>query len=93
MIKFLITGGTFDKSYNHVNGELFFKKTHLPSVNTIKVFYEGNPKVAVRPPWDGGLTWTRDSNGKHFVANSNQGIGASIWWPIRPKLLPTTGSL
>ena len=32
MIKFLITGGTFDKSYNHVNGELFFKKTHLPEM-------------------------------------------------------------
>ena len=32
MIKFLITGGTFDKSYNHVNGQLFFKKTHLPEM-------------------------------------------------------------
>jgi len=32
MIKFLITGGTFDKSYDHVNGQLFFKKTHLPEM-------------------------------------------------------------
>ncbi len=28
-IKILITGGTFDKEYNELNGELFFKDTHL----------------------------------------------------------------
>ena len=35
-------------------------------IKSIEVFYEGNPKVAVRPPWDGGLTWSRDANGNHF---------------------------
>ena len=28
-IKIFATGGTFDKEYNEINGELFFKKTHL----------------------------------------------------------------
>ncbi len=28
-IKLLITGGTFDKEYNELNGELFFRETHL----------------------------------------------------------------
>ena len=32
MIKIFITGGTFDKSYNHINGNLFFEKTHLPEM-------------------------------------------------------------
>lgn len=32
MVQIFITGGTFDKSYNHINGELFFKKTHLPEM-------------------------------------------------------------
>ncbi|MBN7816485.1 M1 family metallopeptidase [Algoriphagus pacificus] len=45
------------------------------------LFFEGTPVIAVRPPWDGGLTWKEDSNGLPFIANSNQGIGASIWWP------------
>ncbi|MEN2284066.1 M1 family metallopeptidase [Algoriphagus sp. SE2] len=45
------------------------------------LFFEGSPVIAVRPPWDGGLTWSQDSNGLPFIANSNQGIGASIWWP------------
>ncbi len=30
MIKIFVTGGTFDKEYNELNGELFFKDTHLP---------------------------------------------------------------
>jgi len=28
-IKILITGGTFDKEYNSLNGQLFFEKTHV----------------------------------------------------------------
>ena len=32
MIQIFITGGTFDKSYNYINGELFFEKTHLPEM-------------------------------------------------------------
>lgn len=28
-IRIFITGGTFDKEYNELNGELFFKETHL----------------------------------------------------------------
>ena len=28
-IKIFVTGGTFDKEYNELNGTLYFKKTHL----------------------------------------------------------------
>ena len=28
----LVTGGTFDKEYNELNGSLFFKDTHLPEM-------------------------------------------------------------
>lgn len=49
----------------------------------LTLFFSGKPKIAKRPPWDGGFTWTKDSNGKDFIANSNQGIGASIWWPLK----------
>lgn len=50
-------------------------------INELMIWYEGKPVVAKNPPWDGGFTWTTDSNGKPFVATSNQGIGASVWWP------------
>jgi len=62
-------------------------------IKSLKIFYEGNPKVAIRPPWDGGITWTRDSNGKHFIANSNQGIGASIWWPNKDHMYDEVDSM
>ena len=29
LIKIFVTGGTFDKEYNELNGELYFKETHL----------------------------------------------------------------
>jgi len=31
-IKIIITGGTFDKEYNELTGELFFNKTHIPEM-------------------------------------------------------------
>jgi L-asparaginase len=31
-IRIFITGGTFDKEYNELNGKLFFKDTHLPEM-------------------------------------------------------------
>lgn len=31
-IRILITGGTFDKEYNELNGFLYFKDTHLPEM-------------------------------------------------------------
>lgn len=50
------------------------------------VFYGGKPKIAVRPPWDGGITWKKDSNGKPFIASSCQGLGASVWWPNKDHM-------
>ena len=32
MIQIFVTGGTFDKEYNELNGSLFFKDTHLPEM-------------------------------------------------------------
>jgi aminopeptidase N len=60
------------------------KKKQVPDTfEELVVSYEGQPKEAIRPPWDGGITWQKDNNGKHFIASSNQGIGSSIWWPLK----------
>jgi len=42
--------------------------------------------VAKNAPWDGGFTWSNDSNGKPFIATSCQGIGASLWWPCKDHM-------
>ncbi len=57
------------------------KKQEKGKKYDLTLHFSGTPRVAKRPPWDGGFTWRKDSNGKWFIATSNQGIGASIWWP------------
>ena len=52
----------------------------------LTVFYGGKPKIAVNPPWDGGITWKKDTNGKSFIASSCQGLGASVWWPNKDHM-------
>ena len=47
----------------------------------ITVHYQGEPKTAKRPPWDGGVSWDEDEKGHPFVVTTCQGIGASVWWP------------
>lgn len=63
------------------------------SINSIDVYYEGNPKEAIRAPWDGGFSWKKDSNGNHFVATSCQGLGASIWWPNKDHMYDEVDSM
>lgn len=59
----------------------------------ITIQYEGVPVVAVRPPWDGGLTWSKDDNGNPFVATSCQGLGASVWWPCKDHMYDEPDSM
>ncbi len=63
------------------------------SINTIEVFYNGKPREAVRAPWDGGISWKKDNNGKHFIASSCQGLGASVWWPNKDHMYDEVDSL
>lgn len=70
--------------FKRLEGAYFISLKAQQQVGTnqsIGIHWEGKPREAVRPPWDGGFTWTKDKNGKHFIATSNQGIGSSIWWP------------
>ncbi|SFZ92551.1 Peptidase family M1 [Flaviramulus basaltis] len=62
-------------------------------LNSIDVYYEGNPKEAVRAPWDGGISWKKDNNGNHFIASSCQGLGASVWWPCKDHMYDEVDSM
>lgn len=72
------------------DGNAHFIKLTKPqtvgSLNAITIEFSGKPTVAKRAPWDGGFSWDKDSNGKHFVATSCQGIGASLWWPCKDHM-------
>ncbi|TRX29671.1 M1 family metallopeptidase [Flavobacterium franklandianum] len=55
-------------------------------IKEVIIFYGGKPKIAVNPPWDGGITWSKDKNGNPFIASSCQGLGASVWWPNKDHM-------
>jgi aminopeptidase N len=67
------------------DGNAFFVTAATPepvgSDQTVTAYYHGRPRVAQRPPWDGGFIWARDSLGHPWIATANQGLGASVWWP------------
>lgn len=66
---------------------VMLKKNQQPGdVNAITVWYSGSPRPAVRAPWDGGFSWSKDSDGKAFIATSCQGLGASAWWPCKDHM-------
>jgi aminopeptidase N len=72
------------------DGNAFFIELVAPQtvgdIKELTAFYGGKPKVAVNPPWDGGITWQKDGNGKLFIASSCQGLGASVWWPNKDHM-------
>ena len=47
------------------------------------IYFHGKPRVAKRAPWDGGIIWTKDPNGKPWVTIACQGQGASVWFPCK----------
>ena len=79
------------------NGNAFYiymeEHQEVGKIYSIEIFYEGNPRQALNPPWIGGFSWERDINGHHFVATSSQGIGASIWWPNKDHLYDEVDSM
>jgi aminopeptidase N len=50
---------------------------------TVTVYYHGKPPAAKHAPWDGGFVWTADSVGNPWVATAAEGIGASVYWPMK----------
>jgi aminopeptidase N len=52
-------------------------------LRTLTVYYHGRPTVAVKPPWDGGVIWARDPDGRAWISTACQDQGASIWWPTK----------
>ncbi|GAB3539432.1 M1 family metallopeptidase [Pontibacter brevis] len=62
-------------------------------VKSVEVHFGGKPRVSKNPPWSGGITWQYDANGRPFVANSNQGDGASLWWPNKDHMYDEPDSM
>ena len=72
-------------NYTHENNKL---QIHAfgnwgKGIQIIKVVYAGHPMIAVRPPWDDGFTFTKDSTGHPWVAVTAEGTGGKIFFPAK----------
>jgi aminopeptidase N len=77
------------------NGELKYEREgnvfHLEfpvllaagTTESIGIDFEGKPRIAVRPPWDGGWIFTKDELGRPWMSVACQGLGASVWYPCK----------
>jgi aminopeptidase N len=49
----------------------------------IYIHYHGKPTKATRPPWDGGIIFSKSKDGSPWVSLACQGFGASFWYPCK----------
>lgn len=73
------------EAFAHQGDSIFIKKIdHFTTgKHTVKINYGGIPPVAVKPPWKGGFTWTKDKKGNPWVAINCQLEGAKVYFPCK----------
>jgi aminopeptidase N len=69
------------------------EKQEPGKIYSLILSFTGKPKVSLRPPWEGGITWKQDANGKPFIASACQGDGASLWWPCKDHMYDEPDSM
>lgn len=52
-------------------------------VDSLTIFYGGQPRLAKNPPWDGGWIFATDKKGRPWMTVACQGLGASVWYPCK----------
>ena len=81
--------------YQH-DDKIFITAINGFAVGNQKVFieYNGIPPVAVKPPWDGGFTWKKDSAGYDWISINIQGEGGKMYYPCKdhPSDEPNEGA-
>ena len=60
----------------------------------VTIDYNGIPPVAIKPPWDGGFTWAKDTNGNDWVSINIQAEGGEMYFPCKdhPSDEPNEGA-
>jgi aminopeptidase N len=83
-------------SFDHNEEKIFIKGTggdgvkpfstnnQFPAGNhSVLIVYAGNPPEAVRPPWLGGFTWSKDRSGNDWVSINIQKEGGRMYFPCK----------
>ncbi|NCI46779.1 M1 family metallopeptidase [Sediminibacterium soli] len=86
----LTIDSVFDKNNRPLlfgkNETVWYIQTPAQTVGTsqsVRIHFSGKPHEAIRAPWDGGWTFTKDSLNRPWMTVTCQGLGASIWYPCK----------
>ena len=71
--------------FQHIKDKIYITTTGAfqAGKQKISIFYGGEPPVAVKPPWFGGFTWTKDRSGNPWVAINCQKEGGRLYFPCK----------
>jgi aminopeptidase N len=72
-------------NFQHVKDKIYITSAgpFQAGKQKITIFYGGEPPVAVKPPWFGGFTWTKDRSGNPWVAINCQKEGGRLYFPCK----------
>ena len=72
-------------AFEQKEDKIFITSTAGFEIGNQKVLieYNGIPPVAVKPPWDGGFTWAKDSNGNDWISINIQAEGGKMYFPCK----------
>lgn len=72
--------------FTHENGLISIPLKHPLMKNEmagLQIVYAGEAPEAIRPPWIGGINWSKDADGNDWIGLSCQGEGGKIWFPCK----------
>lgn len=72
----------YSRNYRAVLVKLPYRVTE-GNLFSVCVKYEGNPILAHKPPWRGGVVWKKDKQKYVWAGVTCESEGASIWFPCK----------
>ena len=93
-IKSIIWKGN-ELKYTRVFNAIFISfDENLPANENqvLTIRYDGIPRVAPSPPWNGGFVWKKE-RGSWWIGVACEQLGASSWWPCKDHLTEKPDSM
>ena len=81
-----VTSGGGESSFRHHGGLVAVDLTdpwQAGERHAVTIAYQGQPKVALRPPWIDGFVWSETPSGASWIGVTGQGDGGDNWWPCK----------
>ena len=72
-------------AFEHKQDKIFITASQpfAAGKQVVRVVYGGQPPVAVKPPWFGGFTWSKDKSGNPWISINCQKEGGRVYFPCK----------